>query len=66
MLSRCFLDYSVGVEAFVIGLSHTSSFFSLKDKNSYFKYGPHCEWHKILQNYIVTLYTIRDGSYIFK
>ena len=28
MLSRCFLDFSVGVEAFVIGLSQISSFFS--------------------------------------
>ena len=25
MLSRCFLDFSVGEGAFVIGLSHTSS-----------------------------------------
>ena len=28
MLSRCFLDFSVGVWAFVIGLSQISSFFS--------------------------------------
>ena len=28
LLSRCFLDYSVGVGAFVIGLSQISSFFS--------------------------------------
>ena len=28
MLSRCFLDFSVGVGAFVIGLSQISSFFS--------------------------------------
>ena len=28
VLSRCFLDFSVGVGAFVIGLSHISSFFS--------------------------------------
>ena len=28
MLSRCFLDFSVGVGAFVIGLSKISSFFS--------------------------------------
>ena len=27
MLSRCFLDFSVGVGAFVIGLSQISSFF---------------------------------------
>ena len=27
VLSRCFLDFSVGVGAFVIGLSHISSFF---------------------------------------
>ena len=29
MLSRCFLDFSVGFGAFVIGLSQISSFFSL-------------------------------------
>ena len=28
MMSRCFLDFSVGVGAFVIGLSQISSFFS--------------------------------------
>ena len=28
MLSRCFLDCSVGVGFFVTGLSHISSFFS--------------------------------------
>ena len=28
MLSRCCLDFSVGVGAFVIGLSQISSFFS--------------------------------------
>ena len=28
VLSRCFLDLSVGVGAFVIGLSQNSSFFS--------------------------------------
>ena len=28
MLSRCFLDFSVGVGAFVIGQSQISSFFS--------------------------------------
>ena len=28
MLSRCFLDFSVRVGAFVIGLSQISSFFS--------------------------------------
>ena len=28
VLSRCFLDFSVGVRAFVIGLSQISSFFS--------------------------------------
>ena len=27
VLSRCFLDFSVGVWAFVIGLSHISSYF---------------------------------------
>ena len=30
MLSRCFLDFSVGVGAFDIGLSQISSFFSCK------------------------------------
>ena len=30
LLSRCFLDFSVGVGAFVIGLSQISSFFSFK------------------------------------
>ena len=29
VLSRCFLDFSVGVGVFFIGLSHISSFFSL-------------------------------------
>ena len=28
MLSRCLLDFSVGVGAFVLGLSQISSFFS--------------------------------------
>ena len=28
MLSRCFLDFSVGIGAFVIELSHICSFFS--------------------------------------
>ena len=28
VLSRCFLGFSVGVEAFVIGLGQISSFFS--------------------------------------
>ena len=32
-MSRCFLDFAVGVGAFVIGLSQISSFFSSK---SYF------------------------------
>ena len=31
MLSRCFLDFSVGVWAFVIVLSQISSFFSLHE-----------------------------------
>ena len=30
MLSGCFLDFSVGAGAFVIGLSQISSFFSYK------------------------------------
>ena len=29
VMSRCFLDFSVGVVAFVIGLNHISSFFFL-------------------------------------
>ena len=29
VLSRCLLDFSVGVGAFVIGMSRISSFFSL-------------------------------------
>ena len=33
MLSRCFLDFSVGVGAFVIELSQISSFFSPKGKS---------------------------------
>ena len=33
MLSRCLLDLSVGVGAFVMGLSQTFSFFSLKQGN---------------------------------
>ena len=33
MLSRCFLDFSVGVGAFVIGLSQISSFFSKYKQN---------------------------------
>ena len=28
MLSRCFLDFSVGVGTFVMGMSQISSFFS--------------------------------------
>ena len=32
MLSRCFLDFSVGVGAFVIGLSQISSFFSYPEQ----------------------------------
>ena len=30
VLSRCFLDFSVGVGAFVIGLSQISSFFLVR------------------------------------
>ena len=37
MLSRCFLDFSVGVGAFVTGLSQISSFFSKSNiKFAYF------------------------------
>ena len=32
MLSRCFLDFSVGAGAYVTGLSQISSFFSLSLK----------------------------------
>ena len=32
MLSLCFLDFSVGVGAFVIGMSQISSFFSSVSK----------------------------------
>ena len=32
VLSRCFLDYSVGVGVFVTGLSQISSFSSLDEK----------------------------------
>ena len=35
MLSRYFLDYSVGVGAFVIGLSQISSFFSCHGKGTF-------------------------------
>ena len=38
MLSRCFLDFSVGVGAFVIGLSLISSFFSYSNTKSYSKF----------------------------
>ena len=40
MLSRCFLDFSVGVGAFVTGLSQTSSFFSciLSSHNIIYEY----------------------------
>ena len=34
MLSRCFLDFSVGVGVFVTGLSQISSFFSLISRNA--------------------------------
>ena len=33
VLSRCFLDFSVSVGAFVIGLGHIPSFFSLSKCN---------------------------------
>ena len=39
VLSRCFLDFSVGIDAFVIGLSQISFFFSCKHqchKNHYY------------------------------
>ena len=35
VLSRCFLDFSAGVGAFIIGLSQISSFFSWNRNNSY-------------------------------
>ena len=34
MLSRCFLDFSVGVRAFVIGMSQISFFFSFNMQNT--------------------------------
>ena len=36
MLSRCFLDFSVSVGAFVIGLSQISSFLGLKEYMYYY------------------------------
>ena len=36
MLSRCFLDCSVGVGVFVTGLSQISSFFSYRFDRGYF------------------------------
>ena len=38
MLSRCFLDCSVGVGDFVTGLSQISSFFSLRQSQRYISY----------------------------
>ena len=38
MVSRCFLDFSVGVGAFVIGMSQISSFFF---KKKYFPFKKH-------------------------
>ena len=52
MLSRCFLDFSVGVGAFVIGLSQISSFFSF-------------EWCDIINSYnyaISTIFEIRNRT----
>ena len=40
VLSRCFLDFSVGVRASVIGLSQISSFFLLKYRISVWKHFP--------------------------
>ena len=40
LLSRCFLDFSVGVRAFGIGLSQVSSFFS--HSNVYFIFTTFC------------------------
>ena len=37
MLSRCFLDFSVGVGAFVIGLSQISFFFYSPGVYLYYK-----------------------------
>ena len=37
MLSRCFLDFSVSVGAFVIGLNQISSFFSQSKITSFVK-----------------------------
>ena len=38
MLSRCFLDFSVSVGAFVIGLSQISSFFSCYSNKTFMAY----------------------------
>ena len=38
MLSRCFLDFSVGVGAFVIGLSKISSIFTCNGVYTYIHY----------------------------
>ena len=38
MLSRCFLDFPMGVGAFVIGLSKISSFSSLYLWSGFFTY----------------------------
>ena len=40
MLTRCFLDFSVGVWAFVIGLSQISSFLSSLKLQLYIFCGP--------------------------
>ena len=51
MLSRCFFDFSVGVGAFVIGLSQISSFFS---------------FNRSLSNLVRILIMTREGAvYLF-
>ena len=44
VLSRCFLDYSIGVWAFVIGLGQISSFFYLERSNVKVKATARYQW----------------------
>ena len=58
VLSLCPFDISVGVWAFVIGLSQISSFFSFYDKNSFFELAARDMAFHIL-------YCLLIGSYYF-
>ena len=49
MFSRCFLDFSVDVGAFVLGLSQISAFFSTKKVSE-----THC--FAIYQNFTISRY----------